>query len=251
MPVRLPDSGHQTFPFGSGPLHVNAARLEGRRPSDTFDVTLGPGRDVSLVLLELRGSPLEAKAKAELSELREELKRLALAGLREGTPLHAISLDLVRKLFDSPLSQLGATLMRCSASRARVEVLTAGMPPVVCAHADGSITLHGAAITAPLTALTHAPAPVELAPLVWGSTWLATSNGFGPSAEPRVLVEQLARELELGRTGTSLSRESPRALRELISQLPGAARRSERDDASLVLVTADPSARRLSGIEPR
>ncbi len=227
---------------------MTAAQLEGRKRSDAFDLTLARGRELGIVLLDLRGSPPE-KPKVELAELRRALVEVAVRGLREGTPLHAILLDLVRKLFESPLSQLGVTLLRCSAVDARVEVTTAGMPPVACAHPNGRVTLHGVGVP-PLTALTHTPAPIELAPLVWGSTWLAASDGFARGPDLGSLVEQLANQLDLGSVGMHLSQEPPDTLKDLVAKLPAAAARNDREDATLVLLAADPSARLQSGIEP-
>lgn len=249
MPATIPESASRTLPWNLGQLRVTATQLEGRRPSDAFDVTSSRGRELGVVLLDLRSSVLE-KPKLELGELRRALTALAARGLQEGTPLHAIMLDLVRKLFASPLSQLGVTLLRYSAVTAQVEIATAGMPPVGCAHPNGRVTLHGVAAPA-LTALTPTPAPVELAPLVWGSTWLAASDGFGPGSTSESVTEQLASQLDLGSVGLLLSREEPEKLELLVRKLPACATRSDRDDATLVLISADPSARLQSGIESR
>jgi hypothetical protein len=249
VPAPLPESISRTLPWNLGQLRVTAAQLEGRKRSDAFDVTVSGKRELGLVLLDLQGSALE-KPTIELGELRQGLVRVAARGLSEGTPLHAILLDLVRKLLESPLSQLGVTLFRCSPLDARVEITTAGMPPVACAHSNGRVTLHG--VTAPaLTALTHAPAPVEVAPLVWGSSWLVASDGFSSDSDGKSVVQRLASELDLASVGLALSQEPPQALGGLVAQLPSTATRSNRDDATLLLVAADPSGRLQSGIEPR
>jgi len=248
VPLASANSGFLTFPWTVGQLHVTAAQLEGRRRTDSIELTAAAGREVGLALLDLRASALEAKPRLELAELRATLLGLATRGLREGTPLHAIQLDLVRRLMDSPLSQLGVTLLRYSPASARVEITTAGMPPVACVQPGGHVTLHGVA-SPPLTALSHAPSPVELTPLTWGSTWLIISDGFDPTGDQPALVTRLAAELELASLGVALSREQPRALAELLAKLPATSQRSERDDATLALVSADPSARLKSGIE--
>jgi hypothetical protein len=248
LPVAFQNSDARTLPWNLGQLRVSAAQLEGRRRSDAFDLTTTPSRDLGLVLLDLRASALEPKA--ERSELRQTLISLAVRGLREATPLHAILLDLVRKLFEAPLSQLGVTLIRCSAVNARVEITTVGMPPVACAHPTGRVTLHGMA-TPPLTALTHAPAPIELTPLIWGSTWLAASDGFSSNPDQAEVVARLADELDLSSVGHALSQEQPDTLRDLLLKLDATSTRHERDDATLVLLSADPNARLQSGIERR
>jgi hypothetical protein len=250
VPAVLPHQSPLSLPWTLGQLRVTAAQLEGRKRSDSFHLTVIPTRSVGIVLLDLRVSALEPKPKPELARLRSDLTNLAIEGLCEGTPLHAIVLDLVRKLFESPLSQLGATLIRCSPIDARVEIMTAGMPPVVCAEASGQVTLHGKPAP-PLTALSHAPPPVEQAPLIWGSSWLASSDGFSANDDQAQLMERLAGELDLSSAGLSLSQESPAALRDLLTKLPCTSGRSERDDATLVLLAADPSARLQSGIKSR
>lgn len=249
MPVPLPEFTSRTLPWNLGQLLVTAAQLEGRRRTDAFEVTVSGKRELGVVLLDLQGSALE-KPKLELGELRDALLRLATRGLSEGTPLHAILLDLVRKLFESPLSQLGVTLLRCSAVDARLEITTAGMPPVACAHPNGRVTLHGVAAPA-LTALTHAPAPVEVAPLVWGSSWLIASDGFSNDADQASVVQRLTSELDLASSGLALSQAPAETLGSLVAQLPATAARSDRDDATLLLVAADPSGRLQSGIETR
>jgi len=243
-----PAFGFLTFPATLGQLHVTASQLEGRRRTDSLVVTTAAGRELGVALLDLRASALDTKPKLEVNELRAALTDLASRGLRDGTPLHAIQLDLVRKLMESPLSQLGVTLLRWSAAQARVEISTAGMPPVACAHPNGHVSLHGIA-TPPLTALSHAPAPIELSPLDWGATWLVVSDGFDANRAQASWVEQLASELDLASVGVELSQETPAALSDLLAKLRSAAARSERDDATLVLVSADGNARLRSGIE--
>jgi hypothetical protein len=250
LSAAFPNSLARKLPWNLGQLRASAAQLEGRRRSDAFDLTIAPGRELGLALIDLRTSPLEAKSQRDPGQLRDALLKLAIHGLREGTPLHAILLDLVRKLFESPLSQLGVTLMRCSAVDARMELTTVGMPRVACAHANGKLTLHGVE-TPPLTALTHSAAPVELTALPWGSTWLAASDGFSNDSTQSGVIERLTHELDLTSVGLSLCQESPESLRELLVKLPLVAARPERDDATLVLLAADPSARLQSGIERR
>jgi hypothetical protein len=156
-------------------------------------------------------------------------------------------LDMVRALFEYPGTELRVTLMRCSVADARAEVTTAGMPPLACVRPGGSITMHPAA-SPPLTSTTTVPPPVEVVPLVWGSTWLAVSDGFTAGSDHPEAVRRLAIDLELPEKGIALSGQTPDALYDLLASRVSESGRFSRDDATLVLIGADPNARFQSGI---
>jgi hypothetical protein len=239
-----PQVGPRKLPLTLGLVRVTGATVDGQRPTDRFDITSGPAGDVGITLLDLR------LRQGEPDEIARIVAGHATQGFRERTPLHAIMLDLSRALIRHAVLDLRVTLIRCSAADARVEVTTAGMPPVACAHPDGHITLHGVASTA-LTASTIAPPPVEMVPLVWGATWLALSDGFTSQADTdhAAMMQRLARQLSLAEEGLLLSQQSPETLRPLLNDLISASDRSRRDDATVILLAADPSARSESGIQ--
>lgn len=229
------------LPFQRGLIRVTGDTLEGPRETDAFDVVSGPGGDVGIVLLDVQtrhGDP---------SQVSRALLQKAAQGFVERTPLHAIMLDLVRCLFEHPTTELRATLMRCAVSEARAELTTAGMPPLACVHPGGSITVH-AEPSPPLTSTTLAPPPVELVPLLWGSTWLAVSDGFTAGSDHPDAVRRLAQELELPEMGLALSGQTPDALYDVLASRLSESGRFARDDASLILIGADPHARFSSGI---
>lgn len=228
------------LPVQRGQLRITGDTLQGPRESDCFDVISGPAGDVGIVMLDVHTRGREA------GSIGQELLRKAARGMAERTPLHAIMLDLVRALFEFPGTELRVTMMRCSVAEARAEVTIAGMPPLACVHPGGHITMHPGA-SPPLTATTNVPPPVEVVPLIWGSTWLAVSDGFTAGSDHPEAVKRLARDLELDVHGLRLSGETPDALYDVLSQLVTDSARFTRDDATLVLIGADPNARFESG----
>jgi hypothetical protein len=232
--ARKPEA--RKLPLRRGLLRITGDTLEGQPESDYFDVVSGPGGDVGVVLLDVSGRQLETR------ELGRALLSTAARGCAEGTPLHAVMLDLVRALYESPGTELRVTLVRCSVAEARAEIASAGMPPVACVHPDGSITVHPPAAP-PLTSMTTVPPPVELVPLIWGSTWMAVTDGFTAGSVDPDVVKQLARNLGLRERGLVLSGQTPAALNELLASQVSESGGAPRQDATVVLVGADPSAR--------
>jgi len=229
------------LPLRHGLLRITGDTLEGPRETDSFDVVAGPGGDVGVVLLDVR------TRHGEPGGVGRVLLKRAAQGFAERTPLHAVMLDLVRTLFEYPGSELRVTLMRCSAADARAEVTTAGMPPLACALPGGKVTTHGAS-SPPLTSTTSVPPPVEVVPLVWGSTWMAVSDGFTAGSDHPEVVRRLATDLELHERGLALSNQTPDALYDLLAARVSESGRFARDDATLVLLSADPSQRFQSSI---
>jgi hypothetical protein len=238
---RKPDS--HKLPIQRGLLRITGDTLEGPLETDLFDIVNGPAGDVGVVLFDLqtRHPDPGAVGRALLSK--------AGRGFEERTPLHAVMLDLVRTLFEYPGTELRATLMRCSVADARAEISTAGMPPLACVHPGGHITLHPTS-SPPLVSTTSLPPPVEVVPLVWGSTWMAVSDGFTAGSDQPESVRRLAQDLELDKNGLALSGQTPDALYDLLASRLSESGRFARDDATLVLIGADPAARFHSGIRP-
>jgi hypothetical protein len=231
------------LPVQRGLLRITGDTLEGPRESDCFDIVTGPGGDVGVVLLDVHTRHLEPGV------VGQQLLHKAALGITERTPLHAIMLDLVRTLFEFPGTEVRVTIMRCSVAEARAEVTTAGMPPVVCVHPGGNMTAHGAS-SPPLTSTTTIPPAVEVVPLVWGSTWMAVSDGFTAGSDHPDVVRRLARDLALHENGLALSGQTPDSLYDLLASRVSESGRFSRDDATLVLIGADPHARFQSGIRP-
>lgn len=229
------------LPLQRGLLRITGDTLEGPRETDSFDIVAGPGGDIGVVLLDV------STRHPDPSVVGRALLAKAASGIAERTPLHAVMLDLVRTLFEYPGTELRVTLMRCSMAAARAEVTTAGMPPLACVHPGGNITVHPAA-SPPLTSTTTVPPPIEVVPLVWGSTWMAVSDGFTNGSDHPEGVRRLAKDLELAERGLQLSGQTPDALYDMLASRVSESGRFSRDDATIVLIGADPNARFQSGI---
>ncbi len=229
------------LPLLRGLLRITGDTLEGPRETDAFEVVATPNGGVAIVLLDLQ------TRQSEPGDLARNLLGKATRGLAELAPLHAIMLDLVRAMFEFPGSEARITLLRCDVADARVELALAGMPAVACAQPDGTIAVY-ATSSGPLTSTTTAPPPVEVIPLVWGSTWMAVSDGFTAGSHDPELVRRLAQDLDLCETGLALSGQSPDALYDALASRVSESGRFSRDDATLVLLGADPHARSTSGI---
>ena len=242
MAVTYRKLSSRKLPLQRGMLRITGDTLEGPRATDLFDVITAPGGDVGIALLDLQTRHSEPVAVG-----RTLLARAGRA-LQERTPLHAIILDLVRTLFEYPGTELRATLMRCSVADARVEITMAGMPPVACVHPDGHVMVHSVA-SAPLVSTTSVPPPVEIVPLVFGSVWMAVSDGFTAGSQEPDAVRRLAQDLKLAENGLALSRQAPDSLYDLLASQLSDSGRFSRDDATLLLLGADPSARFQSGIQ--
>lgn len=236
---RKPDA--RRLPLHSGLLCITGDTLEGPSETDLFDVVTGPGGDVGIVLLDVQ------TRHGEPGDVGRALLGKAALGFAERTPLHAVMLDMVRTLFEYPGTELRVTLMRCSVADARAEVTTAGMPPLACALPGGTVTVHPAS-SPPLTSTTTVPPPVEVVPLVWGSTWMAVSDGFTSGSDHPEVVRRLALDLGLHEKGLAMSAHTPDALYDVLASRLSESGRFARDDATLVLVGADPNASFRSGI---
>jgi serine phosphatase RsbU (regulator of sigma subunit) len=229
------------LPLHRGLLRITGDTIEGPRETDSFDVVAGRGGDVGIVLLDV------SARHPDPSVVRTALLTKTVSGFTERTPLHAIMLDLVRTLFEFPGSELRVTLLRCSMAEARAEVATAGMPPVACVQPGGEVTVH-AVSSPPLTSTTTVPPPVEVVPLVWGSTWMAVSDGFTDGSDHPEAVRRLVKDLELTEKGLELCAQTPDALYDTLAGRVSESARFSRDDATIVLIGADPNARFQSGI---
>lgn len=217
-----------------GLLSATGATVGGPQRRDWLDVVCGPNDELTLVLMDL------STREPTSDELARRLLRTTARGLAERTPLHAVMLDLVRVLFDAPGAVLGATLLRVSAAAASCELTTAGMPPLACIHGSGHVSVHSTSAPS-LTSATTVPPPVEVAPLIWGCTWMAASDGFTAGSAHPELVRRLALALQLPDRGLGLSRQAPQLLEPLLARrLPG---HLVHDDATLLLLGADPETR--------
>jgi hypothetical protein len=90
--------------------------------------------------------------------------------------------------------------------------------------------------------------PYELLPLAWGSTWLIVSDGMTSGSLAPEHVGALCTALNLCEQGLALVEATADEQYDTFQGLLTAAR-FVRDDATFILVSADPDARFQSGID--
>lgn len=221
-------------------LRAAGDTVRGPRPTDSLSLFVDQQGDLVVLLLDLQ-TPLadsDLLGSSLMSEAREALDKHAA--------LHSVVGALEMQLGARPGVEVGLLVLRVSQRDARVELLNAGMPPVASAGPGERVSVHPALSDA-LGRRVGDVHPYELVPLAWGSTWLAVSDGaLNGSFDPegvRVLCSQLGLtegDLPLSTAASVGQYDAFRAL------LPAAPFR--RDDATLVLVSADPQMRFKSGI---
>jgi hypothetical protein len=216
-------------------LRVEAETVPGQRPSDWLEVIVDREGDLVVSLLDFQGplAPSDALAGALRGEAHEALEK--------HQPLHSVVGALELQLAARPGAELGMLVLRFSQRDAKIELLNAGMPAVACVGPGGQMVLRPALSDA-LGRRVGEVHPYELIPLAWGSTWLAVSDGALNGSLGRENVTGLCAKLGLTDRGLPLSSagsaEQSKALQALLpaTQLQG-------DDATLVLVSADPEIR--------
>ena len=226
-------------------LRVSGETIEGPRPSDLFDVFVDASGDLVLVLLDVQ------EAAESSGTFLASMMRQTRGALEPHAPLHQVVSELELQLALRPGVEAGLLILRLSQRDARVELLNAGMPPVANALPGGELSLHPP-LSSPVGRRVGEVHPYELLPLIWGSAWLALSDGMTSGALDYEAVRDLCAKLELDSKGMSLAASSREALYDLLQEvLPPA--RSLRDDATCVFIGADvhgQGGRFQSGIEP-
>jgi hypothetical protein len=221
-------------------LRASGQTIEGPRPCDSFDVFVDAQGDLVVLLMDVHASvePPAGFVSSLILETRD--------ALLEHQPLHAVVNALEMQLAVRPGVEAGLVVLRLSQRDARVEVLNAGMPAVANAGPGNHVTLHPP-LSGPVGQRIGQVHPYELVPLAWGSTWLAVSDGLlNGSLDPEDTAA-LCEWLQLAECGLSLTTASADQQCDTFQGLLTAAR-FLRDDATFVLVSADPQARFQSGI---
>jgi hypothetical protein len=222
-------------------LSASGETIEGPRPCDSFDVFVDESGDLVVLLMDLY-------AGAESSDsFAAALMRETRAALYTHEPLHLVVSALEMQLAARPGMEVGLSVLRLSQRDAKVEVLNAGMPAFASVGPGEHIGLH-AALSGPIGRRVGEVHPYELIPLVWGSTWLAVSDGMVNGSLDPENVEAMCAKLALCERGLALTTASVDDQYDVFQGLLGTAR-FLRDDATFVLVSTDPGARFRSGIE--
>jgi len=221
-------------------LRASGETVDGPRPSDWFDVFVDECGNLVLALLDVRSSA--ESPPSFLSGLLEGVK----TALQRNDALHTVVADLEMQLAIHPGSEVGLLVLRVSQQDAKVELLNAGMPPVVNTSPGGRLDFYPAQSSAVGRRVGEVH-PYELIPLRWGGTWLAISDGMLSGASDEESVATLCGKLDLENRAMLLAQMSAEDLYDAF-QAALSAGRFLRDDATGVLIAADPGARFQSGI---
>ena len=230
----------RSFPLIHGMLRASAETIEGPRPCDWFDVFVDERGNLVVLLMDLSSS-------ADSSDgFLASLMRETRAALRQHEPLHSVVNGLEMQLAAHPGVEASLVILRISQRDAKVELLNAGMPAVANAGPGGRLDLYPA-LSTPVGRRVGEVHPYELLPLVWGGTWLTVSDGMMNGSLDTENVAALCAKLDLAGQGLALAAASSDELYDAFQGVLTSAR-FLRDDATGVIVGADPAARFQSGI---
>jgi hypothetical protein len=209
--------------------------------TDGFDVVVDDTGEVCVFVVKVRapGAPRPELAAGALA--------VARVALESRLPMYEVVADVRRFGASEQDAQVGLSLLRFSPRDSRVEILIAGMPPIVRLLPGADTTLYpplSGAIGARLDEI-H---PYELSPLVWGAAWILTSDGITGGSHDGALLAQRIAGSELEHRAFDLALEPSFALERVVTDLAG--EEAAEMDRTLVVVHADPSRRHESGIEP-
>lgn len=221
-------------------LRASGETIDGPLPSDWFEVFVDARGNLVLALLDVRSSA--ESPHSFQAELMEHTK----AALDRSDALHAVVADLEMQLAIHPGTEAGLIILRISQQDAKVELLNAGMPAVVNTSPGGRLDFYPAQSSAVGRRVGEVH-PYELIPLRWGGAWLAISDGMVNGDLDEEGVATLCGKLELENRAMLLAQMTAEDLYDAFQTALSAAR-FLRDDATGILIAADPGTRFQSGI---
>lgn len=236
MPALRIPSPSKSLPLKHGILQVNGASRESASPTDAYDVIVDDRAELTVVLLDVE---TEAAARPGL---RFEALAAVSQAVHDRVPIYEVVTALRAFIAAEARASAGIALLRFSQPDARVEILNAGMPPIGCVLPDGRLTLH-----APLSPAVGRRIgdvhPYELAPLVWGSSWIVMSDSVTGGTSSPDAVRGVIERCEFAKRRGELAGCEPELLADTVfgSDSPNGG------DASVLVVHTDPS-RFRSGI---
>ena len=224
-------------------LRASGETIEGPRHCDSFDVFVDEAGDLVVLLMDVHASvePSDSFVASLLCDAR--------SALHAHQPLHTVINALEMQLAARPGEEVALAIVRFSQRDAKVELLNAGMPALANAGPAEHVALH-AALSGPVgRRVGEVPSLRAFAiglgqHLARGLRWHA-ERFPRPGRRPRDVCQ------------TRASRQWPvvddsqrgRAVRRLSGSAPGSTR-FLRDDATFILVSADPGTRFQSAIVP-
>jgi len=222
------------------PVRIRSFRVTGEVvPSghvsgDLFDVVADPSGRVAVFLLDVAGHGASAAIVA--SAARTSLRNT----LRAGESLESVMASLVACLRghgDVLEATAAVAIMRFDASGDRVEVVNAGLPPLIGIGPQGDVrAFSSTSAPAGLFETTHHV--TEWANIDVGSLFVLTSDGLrGGNLDDD--NEQIVTRFDVANRGTHFASASKENVRALIYELMTAYGASDDDDATLVLIAND------------
>jgi hypothetical protein len=220
-------------------LGVSGGTARGVRATDAFEVVLDDAGELCVFVVKVRGPGAQAPG----------ILGAAAAATRVAVKSRLAIYELVAEVRRFASSEQGVevalALLRYAPRESRVEILNAGMPPIVRFLRGTPPTLYPE-LSAAIGTRFGEVHPYELSPLVWGSAWAILSDGVtGGSVQPSELTRRVAGS-ELERRVFELPDQPSAELERVAATLAG----DTTEDRTLVVVSADPSHRIESGIEP-
>jgi hypothetical protein len=200
--------------------------------SDVYEAIVDTQGRLSVFLLDLAESVWAGPAADAVAD-----------ALDVAAPLHVVVADLMSTL-RAGTTHAALGIVRFLPSLGRVEVLNAGLPPIACVQPDGKVALLSPR-SGPIGLLDEDVHAYDLVPFAWNAHWLLVSDGLTGGSLARAAVAELVESLG-GPPGIApLASETARSIARRLSRVLG---EPAVDDASLVVVHADPTKNMASGI---
>lgn len=234
--MRVQRASLPRVPLASAGLLVTGETVAARRVSgDTFDVVAdGEGR-TAVFLLDVAGHGVASGL--VLSACRAAVRRALELGKPMDAVVSAIQSCLLT-LGDVLEAAVAVGILRFSEADATVEVLNAGLPPLVMARAAGGLICYPSR-SAPVGLLRGGQHPGEAHQRAPGDVWMLASDGLTSGTLDDDEACALAARIGLPCHGARLAAADPDDLRALILEWASCTQREAADDMTLVIVGDD------------
>jgi serine phosphatase RsbU (regulator of sigma subunit) len=222
-----------SVPLAEGGVLITGESMPAKKVSgDTFDFVVDAAGRASAILLDAAGHSVASGL--VVSACRTALRR----ALERGKPLDAAiaAVQTCLASFGDVLEAAVALgIVRFSPHESTVEVLNAGLPPIVTTTAAGGILCHPSRSVA-LGLLPGSSHPYERIAECRGDVWMLVSDGLTDGGLDEDSVRALAVRLGLTRYGAQLAAADPADLRALMLEWTRSTGHDHDDDMTLVLV---------------
>jgi serine phosphatase RsbU (regulator of sigma subunit) len=207
--------------------------LERGSRSDVFAVYTDDSLRTTVVVADL------AHPSPETHGISGEVLSAARRAVQSGSGMRGITEAITRALPQDSGVRAALGIVSLLPEQGRVEVLNAGLPPIVCARPDGTASLF-AARSAPLGLVQDEPHAYELVPFSWSDTWAILTDGATEGSLAGGPVKRLGQELGLAQQGLELASLPPGELLRRLGRVLARAGCTVVEDATLIVAAADP-----------